>query len=138
MSPIDLQVIEVKKGFLLKELDLLGKLQAQKLSKASDIVLKYAFFHSLQNAISAVIDIAQHIVSEKSGESASSYSDAIERLGQLGILEKEFAKEFSRAAKLRNVVVHLYQNVDIEFLASMLPKVHAATPPHPWRAAPTP
>jgi uncharacterized protein YutE (UPF0331/DUF86 family) len=44
-------------------------------------------------------------------------------LGVLGVLEQKFAEEFCRVAKLRNVLVHLYDNVDTDFLFSLTPRL---------------
>jgi uncharacterized protein YutE (UPF0331/DUF86 family) len=37
------------------------------------------------------------------------------------VLDQPFADAFSRVAKLRNVLVHLYDTVDIGFLFSLVP-----------------
>jgi uncharacterized protein YutE (UPF0331/DUF86 family) len=68
---------------------------------------------------------AKHVVSEKGGAVPETYADSVERLGGLGVLDSGFAAEFSRVAKLRNVLVHLYDNVDIEFLFSLVSKLIA-------------
>jgi uncharacterized protein YutE (UPF0331/DUF86 family) len=52
-----------------------------------------------------------------------SCSDAILSLGSIGALDQAFAEEFARVAKLRNVLVHLYDNVDHNFLFSLVPKL---------------
>lgn len=54
---------------------------------------------------------------------AESYSETIRELGALDILEQPFAEQFSRMAKLRNVLVHLYDSVDMAFLASLVPNL---------------
>ena len=123
MNPILLDVIERKKAIIRQELGLLKELAKQPISPETDLIIRHALCHSMQNAITAVIDIAQHIVTEKSEAALDSYADSIEKLGDLKVLDRQFACEFSRAAKLRNVLVHLYDNVDIAFLASLLPKL---------------
>lgn len=122
MTPIQKAIIEGKTSIILRELALLKRIKKQKISRASDIIFQHALCHSVQNLIAAVIDIAQHIVSETSDEIPNSYAEAIERLGDLKILSPKFAHEFSEIAKLRNVVVHAYEKLDIDRLAALLPR----------------
>jgi hypothetical protein len=67
--------------------------------------------------------IAQHIAAEKLSSPPESYSETILSLGSIGALDQAFAEEFARIAKLRNVLVHLYDNVDHNFLFSLVPKL---------------
>ena len=122
MSPLDLHIIERKKKFLNQELKLLKKLHTEELNDSSEIVLQHALCHSIQNSITAVIDIAQHIVAEE-GKPPTSYYDSIKQLGELNYLPNDFVVEFSKIAKLRNVVVHLYEDLSIAHLVSLLPKL---------------
>ena len=122
MNPINIDVLEKKKIIILQEIELLKRIAATPVDSSTDILIRHALCHSMQNAISAVINMAQHIVSEKSDSVPESYSEAIPQLGLIGSLLEEFASEFSRVAKLRNVLVHLYDSVDINFIFSLLPK----------------
>lgn len=123
MNPIKLDVIERKKTTILNELKVLVEIQRRYEAKQQDAILEHALAHAMQNCIAAVIDIAQHIVAEKMDAPLESYSEAISALGTLGVLQKPFAEEFSRVAKLRNVLVHLYDNVDHKFLFSLVPNL---------------
>lgn len=69
------------------------------------------------------VDIAQHIVTERGAEVPPSYSECVAALGPLGVLDQNFSQEFSRVAKLRNVLVHQYDDLDLSFLASLVPKL---------------
>jgi uncharacterized protein YutE (UPF0331/DUF86 family) len=121
MNPVKYDVLQRKKEIIARELKILREIQKRRKSDKRDEILEHALLHAMQNCISAIIDIAQHIVSEKSGRAPESYSDAIRELGVLGVLEQKFAEEFCRVAKLRNVLVHLYDNVDTDFLFSLVP-----------------
>ena len=123
MNPIKIDLIEKKKQLIIREIGLLQQLVKKRIGKASDLETQHVLCRSMQNCITAVIDIAQHIVSEKGGEVPPSYSECVAALGPLGILDSKFAIEFSRIAKLRNVLVHQYDDLDIGFLASLVPKL---------------
>jgi uncharacterized protein YutE (UPF0331/DUF86 family) len=122
MTPIDASLIDRKRSIMLRELKLLDELRRRKVRASSDIVLQHALIHSLQNCISAAIDIAQHVGVERTGEVASSYAESIRMLGELKVLSKKFAARFSEVAKLRNVLVHAYENLDVDLVATMVPK----------------
>ena len=100
----------------MAELALLDKLLEMRKTMRVDAVVEHALCNSVQNIISAIVDIAQHIVSERTSGVPDSYAEAIERLGELGVLEERFASELARAAKLRNVVVHAYENLKMELV----------------------
>jgi len=123
MNPVKIDVIERKKSTILAELKILAEIQRRYQANQRDAILEHALSHAMQNCIAAVIDIAQHIVSERMQSQPESYSDAIVALGGLGVLEPSFADDFSRVAKLRNVLVHLYDNVDHTFLFSLVPNL---------------
>lgn len=67
-----------------------------------------------QVAIEIVIDISSKINSYEGEESPESYRESIGKLGDLGILDKDFAEKFQNVASFRNVLVHFYADVDEE------------------------
>jgi uncharacterized protein YutE (UPF0331/DUF86 family) len=121
MNPIRLDVIEKKRRIILDEIKVLKEAQRLYQADGSNSIVEHALMHAMQNCISAIIDIAQHVTSEKLGRAPESYSEAIRDLGGVGVLEPTFADKFARVAKLRNVLVHLYDSVDIAFLFSLVP-----------------
>jgi uncharacterized protein YutE (UPF0331/DUF86 family) len=69
--------------------------------------------HTLQLAIQSALDVGSHIVSdERLGEPETS-RDVFRLLGKAGIVPADLAERLERMAGFRNVVVHLYQNVDL-------------------------
>jgi uncharacterized protein YutE (UPF0331/DUF86 family) len=69
--------------------------------------------HTLQLAIQAALDVGSHIVSdERLGEPDTS-RDVSRLLGRAGIVRADVAGRLERMAGFRNVVVHLYQDVDL-------------------------
>lgn len=123
MTPIDRSIVEKKCQFIIRELDHMTFLLTEGVNANSDFTKQYAVCLCVQHAISAVIDIAQHIVVEDLNEVADTYSDSIIKLGTLGVLDRDFAKRFSKAASLRNVMVHMYSELNIDHVISILPQI---------------
>lgn len=66
----------------------------------------------LQIAIQICIDLGTQIGMEQSAPAPSSYSDVFKILGQNGVLPEELAARLGEAARQRNLLVHLYMEVD--------------------------
>lgn len=124
MNPIKIDVIETKLKIIRRELKLLRSLQKKGTkSLERDLILQHALCHSMQLAITAVIDIAQHVAAESSDQDVQSYAQSIELLGDLKCLPKKFASSLAQTAKLRNVLVHLYDNLNMDLIWSHLPRL---------------
>ncbi len=78
----------------------------------ADFVKYRATQHSLLLAAQAVVDIAAHIVAADLDERVQDYRQAIQSLGQAGILPSEFAEHLAPLAGFRNILVHDYLVVD--------------------------
>ncbi len=69
--------------------------------------------HTLQLAIQAALDVGSHIVSdERLGEPETS-RDVFRLLGRAGFVPGDLVGRLEQMAGFRNVVVHLYQEVDL-------------------------
>jgi uncharacterized protein YutE (UPF0331/DUF86 family) len=69
--------------------------------------------HTLQLAIQATLDVGSHLLSdERLGEPETS-RDVFRLLGRAGVVPADLAKRLERMAGFRNIVVHLYQEVDL-------------------------
>lgn len=69
--------------------------------------------HTLQLAIQAALDVGSHVVSDdRLGEPETS-RDVFRLLERAGILTADLGGRLERMAGFRNVVVHLYQEVDL-------------------------
>lgn len=82
----------------------------------NDFTLRGAVERYLELSIECCIDIAGMIISYENLKRPESYREVIMALGHEGILPEEFAKKFSNAAGLRNALVHMYANIDINEL----------------------
>ncbi len=69
--------------------------------------------HTLQLAIQAALDVGSHIVSdERLGEPETS-RDVFRLLGRAGLVPADLVGRLERMAGFRNVVFHLYRDVDL-------------------------
>lgn len=66
----------------------------------------------LQLSIQICIDLAAQVVSEQSAPPPSSYSDVFKILGDTGVISAEIAERLGNAARQRNLLVHLYMEID--------------------------
>jgi uncharacterized protein YutE (UPF0331/DUF86 family) len=66
----------------------------------------------LQVSIQIVLDIGAHILSDRGIVDWEEYREIPERLVRLGVLPKPLAERLTRAAGQRNILVHLYLDVD--------------------------
>jgi uncharacterized protein YutE (UPF0331/DUF86 family) len=66
----------------------------------------------LEIAIQVCIDLGTQIVMEQSAPAPSNYADIFRILGEKGHLSKDLANRLANAARQRNLLVHLYMEVD--------------------------
>lgn len=78
--------------------------------------LRSAVERNFQLAIESAIDIGEIIISEKGFERPEDYRSVFLILGKQGIIPMDFAEDFSVAAGFRNVLVHIYEEVDSSLL----------------------
>jgi len=80
---------------------------------AEDVRERRFVEHTLQLAIQAALDVGSHLVSdERLGEPDTS-RDVFRLLARAGIVSEDLGARLERMAGFRNVVVHLYQDVDV-------------------------
>ncbi len=87
---------------------------------ASDWTLLSAIERNFQVAIEIVLDIGEMIMSEEDLEKPESYRDVLLRLGEIGVFSEEFAKKFAPAAGFRNILVHIYEEVQINLICDFI------------------
>jgi len=67
-----------------------------------------------------VLDIADLLIIKKGYPKPSTYSDSIYKLGEYGLIPKEFAQKFVYIAGIRNFLAHDYQKDTIPELKKFL------------------
>ncbi|WP_342303618.1 DUF86 domain-containing protein [Methanolobus sp. ZRKC5] len=82
--------------------------------------LRCAVERNFQLVIESAIDIGEIIISEEGFKRPEDYKSVFLTLGQKGIIPGEFAEEFAQAAGFRNILVHMYEEVDLDILYMFL------------------
>ena len=77
-----------------------------------DEILKDAILYRLYILSDRVISLAEMICKFKKLGYPLTYSEFIYRLGDFGIIDKEFAYHFADIAKFRNFLAHDYEDID--------------------------
>jgi uncharacterized protein YutE (UPF0331/DUF86 family) len=85
-----------------------------------DYQLLSAIERNFQLVIESALDIGEIIISAEDFEKPEDYKSVILTLGKHEILPPEFAEEFALVAGFRNILVHIYEEVDIEKLHEFL------------------
>jgi len=75
---------------------------------------------TLQMMIESCVDIAGHIISDKSWRAPKSYADAFKILHENSVISSPLYQALEKMAKFRNIVVHHYDKVDAEIVVSIL------------------
>ncbi len=70
--------------------------------------------HNFQIAIQAALDIGSIILADQQAMLPRQYSDVFPALAEIGVLPPDFAQRLVDMARFRNVLVHLYLEVDLE------------------------
>jgi uncharacterized protein YutE (UPF0331/DUF86 family) len=78
--------------------------------------------YNLIVAIQGCIDICNHIVAKKGGRAPQDYGDCFKLMAELGILEENISNQLVQMAKFRNLLIHLYWQVDNERIFEILIK----------------
>ncbi len=76
--------------------------------------------HALLVSIQAAIDAATYLIAEKGLKKPTTYREAFEILGAEGLISEELAAELSDLAGFRNVLVHIYWELNLEEVSGVL------------------
>lgn len=83
-------------------------------------IKKGALERYLQLSIEACVDIAEMIISDQRLTTPQTATESIEILGNEGILESAFSKEFAKAVGFRNILIHDYVKIDYQIVLANL------------------
>lgn len=76
--------------------------------------------HAMLVSIQSSIDIANHMIADKGLKKPLTYREAFEILYDAEILNKELAGRLANLAGFRNFLVHIYWQLDLERVYSIL------------------
>ncbi len=74
----------------------------------------------MEVSLACMIDICEMVISIEKLRRPDTYREVILVLGQRGILPEDFSRKLAPAAGFRNVLVHMYADIDIGKLYSHL------------------
>lgn len=102
----------------LAELRGLGALSYDAFLKEKGFALSQYHLH---RALEGVFNISAHILSRISGGQATKYAEMAQKLGEFGIVDKNFAEtKLMEMAKYRNRLVHFYAEITPEEMHRIL------------------
>lgn len=78
--------------------------------------IKYNFIVAIQS----IIDMCYHIIAKKGDYVPEDYADCFKFLAKLGVIDEDFAKRLAQMAKFRNLLVHLYWEVNSKRVCQIL------------------
>lgn len=81
-----------------------------------DYELRSAIERNFHLAIESALDIGEILISAEGFEKPEDYRSVIRILGDNSVIPKNFAERFADAASFRNILVHMYVEVDTEKL----------------------
>lgn len=110
---MDLQVVRRRLRKLDELVQQLSEFAARDLDEfVSDEIARAACERILQVAIQIVLDIGAHVLSDRGALDWEEYREIPLRLAREGVLPEELGERLALAAGLRNILVHMYLEVD--------------------------
>jgi len=113
MSPINLERVRQRLGSIAEAESRLAQLGAlAEVEFLADFRNTESAKYLLVTAVEAAIDLCNHLVAKQGGRSPQDYADCFQVLAELGVIGGDFAQRLSQMARFRNLLVHLYWQVD--------------------------
>lgn len=87
---------------------------------SEDLVKLGAAKYYLQTAVECCIDVANHIIARQGLRAPESYGDAFTVLAESQVIPEQFAPTLHKMVGMRNRLVHLYWDVDVDIMEAVL------------------
>ncbi len=117
----NISVIENKVSVIKKYLQILRGYRRYRLEKiCNDDTLRGAVERYLYLVSQAAIDLAEAIIAYKKFRKPSIYSETFEILREESVISPELSEKLIKMAGFRNVIAHMYENVDFEVVYDVL------------------
>lgn len=94
----------------------------ERLDEKNNLIFTDATKHRIQVAVEVVINIAEHIVAGLNLGKPEFAKELFPLLAKEKVINEELAEKLGKAVGLRNVLVHLYREVDLTILADAATK----------------
>jgi len=72
----------------------------------------YALRYLLIEAVEAMANICNHILTRVTSQVPKGYPDCFEKLSEAGIITRELGEKLRKLASLRNILIHKYWEID--------------------------
>jgi uncharacterized protein YutE (UPF0331/DUF86 family) len=109
-----------KLSFMQRCVSYLRSVDADSSELEMNYELRSAVERNFQLAIESAIDIGEMIISKEGLERPEIYRSVFLILGKNRIIPEEFAEGFAQAAGFRNILVHIYEDIDTNILYMFL------------------
>ena len=76
----------------------------------------------LQVSIECCLDIANHVIAAEGFRAPKDYADSFKVLEEHGIVDEELGTKLRKMAKFRNVLVHLYGEIENQYIYEFMKK----------------
>ena len=122
-NKINIERIKQFAGEIKESLSILrGYIPKGKEQILKDSTILGSIKYNLIVTIQGCIDICNHIVAKKGGRAPQDYGDCFKLMAELGILEEDISNQLAQMAKFRNLLIHLYWQVNNERIYEILVK----------------
>lgn len=112
---IDREVVVARIARIREELRRLDRLRAMPLPEFLGSPLhQHATERELQIVIEACLDIGHHVIAREGLRRPGDYQEVFTILGEAGVLPADLVPRLRAMAGLRNVLTHMYLDVDAE------------------------
>ncbi len=120
---VDKQVIEQHLQNMEEALANLGRYRDLSLEEfEKDLSLIWIAEKGLQILIQNLLDIGAHLLASEIKNDWDDYGEIILKLGQHGIIPRDFSEKIQGMAGLRNILIHEYLRVDVSKIYDLLKK----------------
>jgi uncharacterized protein YutE (UPF0331/DUF86 family) len=103
-------VLNRKKAFLINYLEDLQKFENVTFEEFMDN--HYAIERLFELLVGVSCDIIFHLLNERGEETPTTYRTAFLRAGEIALLSNDLAQNLAKAAGMRNILVHGYDEID--------------------------
>ncbi len=111
--PVDVEVLRRRLRALERAIRALRALRATgRDAFLTDDATQDRVERNAQIAAQVCVDIALHILSASGSAAPETYAESLAALGALEIIDAKLAERLAGAARLRNILVHAYADVD--------------------------
>ncbi len=121
MNNIDREKVESKLTILISYVNTLKKIPGASLIEISSDPIKFAGIkYYLQISIESCLEIGAHLISRLHLRRFEGYKEIFSILGEANIIPNEFVHPLREMAGLRNMLVHLYWEIDNEEIIDII------------------